>query len=76
MWWRRAVEAAAERGRLTVITAPAASEARFAFAALGDLFDGAADEALVALPELQREALEIALLRREGDLGAPELGGG
>jgi DNA-binding CsgD family transcriptional regulator len=73
--WRRAVEAAAERGWLTVIAAPAASEARLAFAALGDLFDVAVDEALVALPEPQREALEIALLRRDGDLGAPELGG-
>jgi len=73
--WRRAVEAAAERGWLTVIAAPAASEARLAFAALGDLFDVGVDDALMALPEPQREALEIALLRRDGDLGAAELGG-
>jgi DNA-binding CsgD family transcriptional regulator len=67
--WRYAVEAAGERGFNVITSAPAASEARLAFAALGDLLDPGLDDALETLPAPQREALEIALLRREGDLG-------
>ena len=67
--WRYAVEAAQERGFSVIASAPAASEAPLAFAALGDLLDVRLDDALCALPTPQREALEIALLRRDGDLG-------
>ena len=67
--WRYAVEAARERGFSVVASAPAASEAPLAFAALGDLLDVGLDDALCGLPAPQREALEIALLRRDGDLG-------
>lgn len=67
--WRYAVEAAQERGFSVITSAPAASEAPLAFAALGDLLDVRLDDALCALPSPQREALEIALLRRDGDLG-------
>ncbi|MGN6167589.1 MAG: AAA family ATPase, partial [Solirubrobacteraceae bacterium] len=66
---RHAIEDAQERGFNVITSAPAASEARLAFAALGDLLDRGLDDALDALPAPQREALEIALLRREGDLG-------
>jgi DNA-binding CsgD family transcriptional regulator len=64
--WRRALEAAAEQGFRILTSAPASAEARLAFAALGDLLDLEVDAALPLLPEPQRVALEVALLRREG----------
>lgn len=67
--WRRAVDIAGERGCRLLISAPAGSEARLAFAALGDLLDLDIDAALPALPGPQRRALEIALLRREAAAG-------
>lgn len=65
--WRRAVDAARERGYRRLISAPAGAEARLAFAALGDLLDLEIDAVLSALPGPQRLALEVALLRNEGD---------
>ena len=65
--WRRALDAAAESGWLTLASAPAGSEARLAFAALGDLLDLVIDDDLPALPRPQRRALEVALLRGDGD---------
>jgi len=65
--WRRSLDAAAENGWRTVATAPAGSEARLAFAALGDLLDLVIDDALPALPGPQRRVLEVALLRADGD---------
>jgi DNA-binding CsgD family transcriptional regulator len=67
--WRRALDAAAERGWQTLSSAPAGSEARLAFAALGDLLDLVIDDALPALPKPQRRVLEVALLRGDGDAG-------
>ena len=61
--WRRALDAAAERGWRILASAPAGSEARLAFAALGDLLDLVIDDALPALPGPQRRGLEVALLR-------------
>lgn len=69
---RRALEVAPELGWRVSSCAPAVAEAHLAFAALGDLLDHELDAALAALPEPQRRALEIALLRREGDLGESE----
>jgi DNA-binding NarL/FixJ family response regulator len=65
--WRRALEIAADRGWRILSSAPAGSEARLAFAALGDLLDLAIDDALPALPGPQRRVLEVALLRGDGD---------
>jgi DNA-binding NarL/FixJ family response regulator len=64
---RRALDLAAERGWRILSSAPAASEARLAFAALGDLLDPVIDEALPALPRPQRRGLEVALLRGDSD---------
>lgn len=61
--WRRALAAAPARGWQVLASAPARTESRLAFAALGDLFDLEIDEALAGLPEPQRRALEVALLR-------------
>jgi len=65
--WRRALELAAQRGWRILSSAPAGSEARLAFAALGDLLDVAIDDALPALPKPQRSVLEVALLRGDSD---------
>ncbi|MBV9334460.1 MAG: AAA family ATPase [Solirubrobacterales bacterium] len=61
--WRRALGAAPARGWRVLASAPASTESRLAFTALGDLFDLAIDEALAELPGPQRRALEVALLR-------------
>jgi DNA-binding NarL/FixJ family response regulator len=73
--WRRALDEAPGLGWRTLLSAPAASESRLAFAALGDLLELDADEALASLPAPQREALEIALLRRQGNLGDGDVSG-
>jgi DNA-binding CsgD family transcriptional regulator len=64
---RRALDVATEAGWRILSSAPAASEARLAFAALGDLLDLVIDAALPALPKPQRRGLEIALLRGDND---------
>jgi DNA-binding CsgD family transcriptional regulator len=65
--WRRALDLATERGWRILTTAPAGSEARLAFAALGDLLDLVIDDVLPAIPGPQRRGLEVALLRGERD---------
>ena len=65
--WRRALEAAPGSRWRILTSAPAGSEARLAFAALGDLLDPVIDDALPALPGPQRRVLEVALLRSDGD---------
>ena len=65
--WRRALDAAAGRGWRILASVPAGSEARLAFAALGDLLDLVIDDALPALPAPQRRGLEVALLRGDDD---------
>lgn len=65
--WRRALDIATEKGLRTLTSAPAGSEARLAFAALGDLLDLDIDDVLPALPGPQRRGLEAALLRGDSD---------
>lgn len=63
--WMEAVERARER-LLTVLSArPVAAEARLAFTALADLLEPVADDVLAGLPEPQRRALAVALLRED-----------
>lgn len=57
-------------GRALVCVADEA-EARLSYAGLADLLTNVADEVLPALPAPQREALEVALLRRRGASGRP-----
>src|SRR6266511_130552 len=70
--WRAAVEDARDRGYRVLACRPAESEAKLSFAALGDMVEGVLDEALPVLPEPQRQALEIALLRAEGTSAPPK----
>src|SRR5262245_53127062 len=63
--WKRAVSSARERSYRVLVSRPVESETQLAFAALGDLLEDVPTDALSELPEPQRHALEVALLRRE-----------
>ena len=65
--WREGVAAAtADLGERAVLACrPVEAEITLPFAALGDLLEGVSEEVLARLPEPQREALEVALLRAE-----------
>lgn len=65
--WRRVIEIASARGMRVLVSAPASSEARLPFAALGDLLDSELDAVAPTLPGRQRAAIELALLRHDGD---------
>ncbi|HEX6207538.1 MAG TPA: AAA family ATPase, partial [Actinomycetota bacterium] len=70
--WRTCLETA-RAARAEVLSArPAESEAKMAFGALDDLLENVLDDALPALAEPKRRALEVALLRREPEESAPE----
>jgi len=68
--WREAVRRTEERGFRVLSCRPAEAEAKLSFAGLGDLLAGVDDSTLDAIPAPQRNAVEIALLRREPS-GAP-----
>jgi DNA-binding CsgD family transcriptional regulator len=61
--WRRGLAGALERGYRTLSCSPVEAEMRLSYAALGDIVDPVLDESLPTLPEPQRTALEVALLR-------------
>ena len=61
--WKRGVAGALERGYRTLSCRPVEAETRLSYAALGDLVEPVLDESLPTLPEPQRKALEVALLR-------------
>jgi predicted ATPase len=57
-----------------LVSRPTEAEASLSFAGLGDLFEDALDEVSAELPDPQREALEVVLMRREAeDLPPSEL---
>lgn len=67
--WRDAV-CQARAASITVLSAqPAEAETRLAFAGLADLLEPVAGQVLPELPELQRRALEVALLRADPGAG-------
>src|SRR5215212_6016696 len=70
--WRGAIDSARARGYRVLEAAPVETEAGFAYAALGDLLEGALDEALPELSEPQARALRIALLLDEPRGRRPE----
>jgi DNA-binding CsgD family transcriptional regulator len=61
--WRAGLASAPQRGYRTLSCGPVEAETRLSYAALGDLLEPVLEEALPALPEPQRLALEVALLR-------------
>jgi len=69
--WQEALRLARNRGALVLGCRPAASEATMSFAALADLLKNIGEENFDALPEPQRDALTVALLRTISPAGAP-----
>jgi DNA-binding CsgD family transcriptional regulator/DNA polymerase III delta prime subunit len=61
--WREGLASARERGHRTLSCGPVEAETRLSYAALGDLLEPVLEDALPTLPEPQRRALEVALLR-------------
>jgi DNA-binding CsgD family transcriptional regulator len=61
--WKRGLAAAQERDYRTLSCNPVEAETRLSYTALGDLVQPILDESLPSLPEPQRTALEVALLR-------------
>jgi hypothetical protein len=63
--WKAGLAEATDRAYRVLVSRPIESEAQLAYAALGDLLAEVSDEEMGELPEPQRAALEVALLRRE-----------
>jgi DNA-binding CsgD family transcriptional regulator len=61
--WKEGLAVGLHRGYRTLSCRPVEAETRLSYAALGDLLEPILDEALPTLPEPQRLALEVALLR-------------
>jgi DNA-binding NarL/FixJ family response regulator len=61
--WRRGVEGAATRGFRTLTARPSEADSSLAYAGLADLLANVEDDAFTSLPDPQREALEVALLK-------------
>jgi len=61
--WRDGLASGLQRGYRTLSCGPVEAETRLSYAALGDLLEPVLEEALLAVPEPQRRALEVALLR-------------
>ncbi len=61
--WKAAVDEARRLGMTVLETRPTETDAGFSFAALADLFDGVEANVLEAVPEPQRDALDVALRR-------------
>jgi DNA-binding CsgD family transcriptional regulator len=63
--WRAVLARAEERGFAVLACRPAAAEAKLSLSAVSDLLEHVPGEHFAALPEPQRRALDIALLRAE-----------
>ena len=61
--WRQLFERTAGRSLAVLSCRPVEAEAKLAFASLADLFEPVAQDVLPRLPEPQRVALEVALMR-------------
>jgi DNA-binding CsgD family transcriptional regulator len=61
--WGDGVERARARGATVLVARPAESEAKLSFAGLADLLSSVPDDLFGAIPDVQRRALDVALLR-------------
>jgi len=61
--WAEIVRSARAAGFLVLSCRPAEAETKFALSALADLLEDVPEDAFAALPDLQRRALDVALLR-------------
>jgi DNA-binding CsgD family transcriptional regulator len=64
--WKEGLSGARLRRYRTLSCGPVEAETRLSYAALGDLLEPILEEALPTVPEPQRLALEVALLRSRG----------
>jgi DNA-binding CsgD family transcriptional regulator len=69
--WRKGVEAGRRRPYRVLICRASESESALSFVGLGDLLESVSNETLELLPEPQRLALQLALLRSAGE-GSPD----
>ena len=70
--WQTAVDAASERGYRVLVSRPAESETGLAYSGLADLLADVDSVCLDVLPDPQRHALDVALLRLEPTGRPPE----
>ena len=70
--WRAAVAAARAHSYTVLTCRPSASEAALAFAALGDLLEPVPDDIVTMLPEPQRRAFQVAMLKASAEGHAPD----
>jgi DNA-binding CsgD family transcriptional regulator len=70
--WQEARRRAEQRGLSVVWCRASEAEAKLSFSAVGDLLAPVAEEPFAGLPEPQREALEVALLRRRAARRGPD----
>jgi len=70
--WKQALVAAGGMSYRILLSRPAETERRLSYSVLGDLLDDALDEGLSSLPEPQRDALEVALLRKRASGSRPD----
>jgi predicted ATPase len=68
--WREAVRRAEDSGARVLACRPAQAEATLGYASLADLLRSLGDDELAELPDPQRRAIDVALLRRRGRAGA------
>lgn len=69
--WQEAISRALARSYCVLSCRPGESEAQLAFAGLGDLLEDVLEPASRNIPEPQRRALDVALLRAESEGQAP-----
>ena len=65
--WREGVLRARQRGYRVLSARPAGAETRLSFSGLADLMEMLPDDVFEALPAVQHEALDVALLRRAAE---------
>ncbi|MGH2557282.1 MAG: ATP-binding protein [Actinomycetota bacterium] len=70
--WKEAVAAARRNDFRILACRPVQSETRLSYGGLGDLLEETVDHILPGLPEPQRDALEVALLRAPATQGRPD----
>src|SRR5207244_2767451 len=70
--WKDALALAARSSYRVLEARPIESETQLPLIGLVDLVNDVLDEALPLLPELQRRAIEVALLRSEGGGSVPD----
>jgi DNA-binding CsgD family transcriptional regulator len=70
--WREAIRIAETRGTRVLSCRAAEAEAKLSFSALSDLLERVPDEAFDSLPDPQRRALDVALLRADPHGAAPD----